>query len=77
ITALSKAYQKVTGDTQSKPETTGGGTYARAMKNVVAFGGTFPGFEENPHQPNEKVLVENIYKQLDIYVEAILNLLAL
>lgn len=77
IQALRSSYQEITGDMETMPTTTGGGTYARAMKNVVAFGGGFPGEQNNEHQPNEKVKVENFYKQLDIYALAVMKLLEL
>ena len=38
-----RVYQEETGDTKSKPGTMGGGTYARATPNAVAFGAGFPG----------------------------------
>lgn len=41
VKTLQKVYHQYTGD-HSKPITTGGGTYARAFDNAVAFGGLFP-----------------------------------
>ncbi len=38
---LSRAYEEVMGE-YLEPQASGGGTYAKAMKNVVAFGPSFP-----------------------------------
>ena len=42
IQALLDVYCEVTGD-DSQPTVMGGGTYAKAMKNIVAYGPVFPG----------------------------------
>ncbi len=75
VQSLWKAYQKVTGDTESIPTTTGGGTYAKSMNNCIAFGCAFPGVDNRIHQANEFVSVEDLLKQVEIYHQAILNLL--
>lgn len=77
IKALGEAYTAVTGDCESKPITIGGGTYARAMGNIIAFGGCFMDQPEFAHQPNERAKIENIHRQGDIYIRAIYNLLNL
>ena len=38
VEALYKAYTDVTGDTENKPLVIGGGTYAKSLKNIIAFG---------------------------------------
>ena len=75
VQSLWKAYQKVTGDTESIPTTTGGGTYTKMMNNCIAFGCAFPGVDNRIHQANEFVSVEDLLKQVEIYHQAILNLL--
>lgn len=65
------AYQAVSGDMDSKPFIIGGGTYARAMKNFVAFGAKFPNEEEKAHQKNECFSIENLIKCTQIYARAI------
>lgn len=74
ISTLMRVYQKHTGDTQSKPMVIGGGTYARAMDNIVAFGARFPDEAELAHQKNERISVENLMKLTGIYAEAIYEL---
>jgi len=73
IVKLMKVYQEHTGD-MSEPITMGGGTYARAMKNAVAFGGVFPGDPELAHQKNEYITIENLVKTSQIYASAIYEL---
>lgn len=74
IRALIKAYQDVTGDTESKMEAIGGGTYAKTMDNIIAFGCEFHGENNNIHGANESLNIENFKKQVEVYVEAIKNL---
>ena len=52
----------------------GGGTYARAVKNTVAFGARFPGEPELGHQKNEHISVDNMIKLAEIYAETIWTL---
>ena len=74
ITTLMDVYQKHTGDMESKPLVVGGGTYARAFDNFVAFGARFPGEPGFEHQRNEHVPVDNLEKMARIYAEAIYRL---
>lgn len=73
IETLMTVYQAHTGDL-SEPTTTGGGTYARALDNVVAFGGVFPGDPELAHQKNEFITIDNLIKTSQIYASAIYEL---
>lgn len=74
ITTLMDVYRKYTGDTESSPIVIGGGTYARAAKNIVAFGMLYPGEPETEHQSNEFVSVEQLIRSAKIYAEAICRL---
>lgn len=74
ITELMQIYRKHTGDMQSRPLVIGGGTYARAVKNTVAFGARFPGEPELAHQKNECITIDNMVKLAEIYAEAIYRL---
>jgi len=73
IEKLMKVYQDHTGD-MAEPSTTGGGTYARALDNVVAFGGVFPGDPELAHQKNEHIEISKLIKTAQIYASAIYEL---
>ncbi len=74
ISTLMSIYLKHTGDEESLPMVIGGGTYARAMDNIVAFGARFPGEPELGHQKNEKISIKNLVKLTEIYAEAIYEL---
>lgn len=70
IEKLMEAYREVTGD-DTPASVMGGGTYARAMDNVVAFGPVFPGRECTEHKPNEYIHLEDLEKAKNIYKLAI------
>lgn len=74
VTTLMDVYREQTGDIGSQPIVIGGGTYARAAKNIVAFGATFPGEEEVAHQKNEYISIDSLVKAAKIYAEAIYRL---
>lgn len=73
VKTLQKVYWSYTGD-DALPTTTGGGTYARAFKNAVAFGGLFPDEENMCHQKDEYWSIESVEKNYEIMVEALKNL---
>lgn len=73
IKALVGAYCTVTGDTPHCLHT-GGGTYARALPNAVAYGPTFEGVETQIHNANECYPIKDLYRALDIYTLAIKEL---
>ena len=74
ITTLMEIYKRQTQDAESEPLVIGGGTYARAMKNVIAFGARFPGEPELGHQKNEYISIDSLMKMTRIYAEAIYRL---
>ena len=74
IKTLMEVYQQNTGDYESKPLVIGGGTYARAAKNIVAFGGMFPGDPDLMHQKDERLSIEKLMKMTKIYADAIYKL---
>lgn len=74
IKALKKAYVDVTGDDKTQMEAIGGGTYAKAINNCIAFGCEFIGENNHIHDVNERLAINSFKKQVEIYVEAIKNL---
>ena len=72
---LLKAYQDVTGDMEHLPEVIGGGTYAKSVPGIIAFGCEFPGDDNHIHDANESLKIRDLLVQVDIYVQAIINLL--
>lgn len=73
IQTLLSVYRQYTDD-QTKPLSTGGGTYARILKKGVAFGALFPGEPDVAHQKDEYVVIQNLVKAAAIYAEAIVQL---
>lgn len=70
ISALMAAYREVTaGD--MPPTVMGGGSYARAMEHIVAFGPVFPWRESTEHVADEYIYVEDLEKIREIYRLAI------
>ena len=77
IQTFMKVYREVTGDKNAKPITIGGGTYAKEMKNCVAFGCAFPNTNNRIHDANEFVDIDELLLQVELYYNAILELLKL
>jgi succinyl-diaminopimelate desuccinylase len=74
IVTLMGVYRRHTGDAGSEPVITGGGTYARAADNLVAFGATFPGDEDVAHKKNEYIEIDKLILMAKIYADAIYEL---
>lgn len=73
IKSLQKVYKEQTGQ---EPEllAIGGGTYAKEMPNIVAFGPMFPGGPDLIHQANEYIEIEELILNAKIYANAICEL---
>ncbi len=74
IKALLDAYYSF-GDSNLKPVTIGGGTYAKTMHNIVAFGCDTGEYNWHIHDDNEFTTLNSLQTQTEIYVQALLNLL--
>ncbi len=74
VKTLCSIYNRVTGD-NAEPFSMGGGTYARAMPNIVSFGPAMPGMPETAHQKNEYTTVKEVDTAVRIYAEALLELM--
>lgn len=70
VQSLMAAYQTITGDLDSQPQISGGATFARSMKNFVAFGIYLPGSEESVHQPNERITKKDMKIAYHIFQQA-------
>ena len=75
VRKLMAVYNGITGE-QAKPFAIGGGTYARHLKEGVAYGMLFPGDLELEHQANESIDLANYVKAARIYAYAIVALCA-
>lgn len=73
IKSLQKVYTEQTGK-EATLLAIGGGTYAKEMPNIVAFGPIFPGQPDLDHQANEYVDVEHLVLNAKIYGHAIYEL---
>ncbi len=73
IKSLQKVYKEQTG---KEPEllAIGGGTYAKEMPNIVAFGPLFPGEPDVIHKKDEYIELENLVLNAKIYGHAIYEL---
>ena len=65
IQKLMHVYHEITGR-EEQPLAIGGGTYAKAFPNMVAFGPAFPGDPETVHQPNECISVKTLMESLKL-----------
>ena len=71
VSTLIKVYRDVTGEANAQPVTMEGGTYARTLKNAVAFGPLFPGEPQVAHSADEYVNLDSLEKAANIYAQAI------
>ena len=70
VSALLSVYERNIGH-KAEPLTTGGGTYARAFPNSVAFGIDPEGEESECHMPNESIALSSIRFNTVVFAEAI------
>ena len=73
VKALLEAYNEVTG-LPMETIAIGGGTYARSLREGVAFGAQFPDETDVAHQADEYMHVESLYKNMRIFAYAIIKL---
>ena len=73
VQALQQVYTDVT-KSDSIPVTTTGGTYAKIIPNIIAYGPSFPGQRDIAHLPNEWIGVKDIETDTIIYGLALLAL---
>lgn len=73
IKSLQKVYTEQTGK-EAELLAIGGGTYAKEMPNIVAFGPMFPGEPDTIHQANEYIKVDQLVLNSKIYAHAIYEL---
>ncbi|MFU8792829.1 MAG: dipeptidase PepV [Acholeplasmataceae bacterium] len=74
VKTLLDVYRKHTNDHEGQAFTIGGGTFARAMSNSVAFGPHFSGTPTYIHQKDEHIDLDQLIKATIIYTEALYEL---
>jgi len=73
IKKLQKVYEEKTGD-KADLLSIGGGTYAKSLDNVVAFGPIFRGQPMVEHKPDEYIKIDDLIKNVQIMAAAIYEL---
>jgi succinyl-diaminopimelate desuccinylase len=73
VSKLLHVYETITGQS-AEPITIGGGTYARTIRNGVAFGPMFPGMADIAHQRDERISVDHLLTITNLYANAIYEL---
>ena len=73
VTKLVDIYNKFT-CSKKDAIAIGGGTYARAFQNCIAYGATQPGELDMCHQVDEFIKLDNLFMACKIYCEAIYEL---
>ena len=73
VSSLLAAYTEETG-LEGKPMSTGGGTYAKVLKQGVAFGALFPDEEDLAHQADEYENIDRLMLAMKIYANALIRL---
>ena len=73
VQALQQVYTDVT-KSDSIPVTTTGGTYAKIIPNIIAYGPSFPGQRDIAHLPNEWIGIKDLETDTIIYGLALLAL---
>lgn len=73
IKKLQKVYEEKTKD-KAELISIGGGTYAKAMPNVVAFGPIFKGEPLVEHKPDEFIAIDSLIKNVQIMAAAMYEL---
>ncbi|AHI53625.1 dipeptidase PepV [Spiroplasma sabaudiense Ar-1343] len=74
VKKIMSVYQEVTGDLKATPAAIGGGTFAKAMPNVVAFGAEFDLENSSMHSYNESIKVSELEMMLEIYTKSLVKL---
>lgn len=70
VQAMLKAYRGVTGDL-TEPVILGGGTYAKAFPNMLAFGAQFMEDPDRMHMADERLPLHRFKQMIAIYARAI------
>ena len=73
VSKLTDVYAKRSGE-YLPPLAIGGGTYARAVENAVAFGCERPGVPALVHMPNESISIEDMMFNTYMIADAIIAL---
>lgn len=70
---MAAAYEEVTG-LKNEFTLAYGGSYAKAMPNIVSWGPVFPGDEDTCHEPNEYIRLDRLMSSTKIFAQTIARL---
>ena len=73
VKRLLAAYQRGTGE-QGQPLVVGGASYAGRLPSAIPFGTWFPGAPYPGHDVDERVAVRDLYRGVDVLIEALVDL---
>lgn len=73
VQTLCKVYERETGE-KATLKSIGGGTYAKFIPNIVAFGPIFPGDEVREHKADEYMVIEQLLRHAEITAAAMYEL---
>ncbi len=73
VSSLLKAYEEESGF-PGKAMSTGGGTYAKVLKQGVAFGACFPDEDDPAHLADESISIDRMMLCIRIYANAMIRL---
>ena len=75
VSSLLAAYEEETGE-KGEAMAIGGGTYAKVLKQGVAFGAVFPDEEDLAHLANEYERIDSLMLAMKIYANGLIRLAA-
>ena len=70
---MAAAYEEVTG-LKNEFTLAYGGSYAKAMPNIVSWGPVFPGDEDTCHETNEYIRLDRLMSITKIFAQTIARL---
>ncbi|MCR5034498.1 MAG: Sapep family Mn(2+)-dependent dipeptidase [Clostridia bacterium] len=73
LKAFAKAYENVTG-LKNEFTLAYGGSYAKAMPNIVSWGPLFPDEVDTCHEPNEYINIDSLIASAKIFAESIFEI---
>ena len=73
LKVFAKAYENVTG-LKNEFTLAYGGSYAKAMPNIVSWGPLFPDEEDTCHEPNEYINIDSLIASAKIFAESIFEI---
>ena len=70
VQTLMRVYRQQTG-LEGSPKSIGGGTYAKSLPNILAFGPIFPGDEIREHKPDEFMELSRLMENVQLMAAAV------